>query len=131
MKNPMTPLHSDLMNLRCIVPDELSPSEALAFKLGQKQARHAAAELALANEAQWEAAVAAAVAAERNKWIASQRNLGAVGSILRTGKSSLGRPWHTLLLNEALFDLPEGTPLFTSAQAATSASLAALAVAQA
>lgn len=119
----MTPLHSELMNIRCIVPSDMSPVAGLAFKLGQKQARHAAAELAIANEAQWEEAIAAAVAAERNKWIASQCNLGAVGSILRPGKSSLGRPWHTLLLNETLHDLPEGTPLFTSAKAALAASV--------
>lgn len=118
----MIALHSELMNLRCIVPAEMSPAEALAFKLGQKQARHAAAELALSSESQWKAALAQAVEAERHKWLSAQHHLGAVGFIQRTGESSLGRPRHTLLLDEKLYDIPEGTPLFTSAQAALAAS---------
>lgn len=60
-------LHGQIMSL----PDAgglseigTTQGEQLAFKRGHKQARHAAAELALGVEAQ----IAAAVAAERERW---------------------------------------------------------------
>ena len=45
-------LHDEIMNIPC-EPIEGTESEVLAFKLGHKQARHAAAELA-ARFSEWQ-----------------------------------------------------------------------------
>ena len=39
-------LHDDIMNLRCDTPKDANVNQAISFKYGHKQARHAAAELA-------------------------------------------------------------------------------------
>lgn len=47
----MTDLHAEIMNLPC-EPDTSNHAERLAFKRGHKQARHAAADLVAAHEAE-------------------------------------------------------------------------------
>lgn len=47
-------LHDDIMNLRCEVPKDANANQALSFKCGHKQARHAAAELANTVDAELE-----------------------------------------------------------------------------
>lgn len=42
----MSELHNQIMNLPCIPDDSAGINHVLAFKLGHKQARHAAAEIA-------------------------------------------------------------------------------------
>lgn len=63
-------LHGQIMNIQCRDGDALNAEfsdRRIAFKTGHKEARHAAAELALGVEAQ----IAAAVAAERERWRAA------------------------------------------------------------
>ena len=38
-------LSGEIMNIRCVVPDAMSANLVLAYKLGHRDARHAAAEL--------------------------------------------------------------------------------------
>jgi len=53
-QNEENGLHAQIMNLPCMPDESAGINHALAFKMGHKQARHAAAELAQAATAQGE-----------------------------------------------------------------------------
>ena len=60
----MSDLHAKIMNLECNEPDLNRTSVAPAYRLGHRDARHAAAELAAAHQARIEALTAALAKAD-------------------------------------------------------------------